>query len=67
MSSGCPTRPRATFLPTYDMSTFWPPAAVETIWVSIAPGWTELTRMCFLPSSIAATLVIPRIANLLAV
>ena len=42
------------------------PPCTRVIGVSIMPGWTELTRIPFGPSSIAATLVMPRIANLVA-
>ena len=35
--------------------------------VSIMPGCTELSRIPFGPSSSAATLVMPRIANFVAV
>ena len=42
------------------------PAESVTIRVSTPPGWTELTRMPNSASSRAATLVMPRIANLLA-
>jgi len=41
--------------------------AGRTISVSTGPGWIEFTRIPRGPSSTAAALVMPRIANLLAV
>src|SRR5215471_10918403 len=41
-------------------------AAPRVMLVSTPPGWTELTRMPNRPSSRAAALVMPRMANLLA-
>jgi len=53
---------RKAWASAVSMSSAW----ASTMPVSTPPGWTELTRMPRWPSSWAADLVIPRIANLLA-
>ena len=64
MSSGVPTRRSGTFEAPYSIAAS--PPCTRVIGVSIIPGCTELTRIPFGPSSIAAHLVIPRIAHLVA-
>src|SRR5438094_6153662 len=43
----------------------WRSESRDAMAVSMAPGWMELTRMLYCPNSSAATLVMPRTANLL--
>src|SRR6478735_3823467 len=64
MSTGWPTRLRATLVAPYSIAAS--PPWTRVMPVSIMPGCTELTRMPLGPSSIAAALVMPRIANLVA-
>src|SRR5680860_1109456 len=64
ISSGCPTRPSVASRARYGFGSN-PSFASDVMGVSIAPGWTELTRMPDGPGSNAAVLVRPRTANLL--
>src|SRR5690606_12657426 len=66
ISSGLPTLPSATFAPTGDRSVS-SPVNWRIIAVSIMPGCTEFARIPFAPSSSAATFVMPRMANFVAV
>src|SRR6478609_7813853 len=64
MSSGYPTRRSGTREAPNSMAAS--PPCTRVIGVSIMPGWIEFTRMPLGPSSIAAHLVMPRIAHLVA-